>query len=115
MIVKTKEVSEFLAPVRIVDFYKVDNCDFLLNNLEKQVPLHGKKYALTEAGGFIILDYGKEVSGGIRLLTQCVIGQSPTCKVRIRFGESVTEASSEIGEKNSGNHHSTRDFICNNI
>lgn len=102
MIVKTKEVSEFLAPVRIVDFYKVDNCDFLLNNLEKQVPLHGKKYALTEAGGFIILDYGKEVSGGIRLFTQCVIGQSPTCKVRIRFGESVTEASSEIGEKKLG-------------
>lgn len=113
MIVKTKEISEFLAPVRIVDFFKVDNCDFLLNNLVKQVPLHGKKYAMMEAGGFIILDYGKEVSGGIRLLTQCVIGQSPTCKVRIRFGESVTEASSEIGEKNSGNHHSTRDFICN--
>ena len=37
------------------------------------------------------------------------------CRVRIRFGESLGEVNSSIGEKNSNNAHSPRDFetlIC---
>ena len=38
-------------------------------------------------GGFILLDFGKELAGGIKIVTS----KSGTPKVRIRFGESVSE------------------------
>lgn len=41
-----------------------------------------------KTGGFVLLDYGCELSGGVRIVT----GMMPSCKVRLRFGESVAEA-----------------------
>ena len=46
--------------------------------------------------------------GGVRLVTSVVKGL--TAKVRLVFGESVSEAMSDIGYKNATNHHSPRDF-----
>ena len=58
----------------------------------------------------ILLDFGKELQGGIQIIT----GQGPTQKpinVRIRFGESVSEAMCEIdGENGASNDHAMRDF-----
>lgn len=58
-------------------------------------------------GASIILDFGEELSGGVRILTYLVKGDK---RVRIRFGESVSETSAELGEKNATNDHSPRDF-----
>lgn len=62
----------------------------------------------------IILDYGKEVHGGLKLVlgSSNVRGGSP---VRIRFGESVEETCSELlgtagGKKCSTNDHAIRDL-----
>jgi len=58
----------------------------------------------------VLLDFGKEIYGGIRIARGIGDNNSPV-KVRIRLGESVGEAMSEIGgETNATNEHSMRDF-----
>jgi len=42
-----------------------------------------------EKAGFVLFDFGTELSGGIRLVTS---GAMERCSVRIRFGESCSEA-----------------------
>ena len=57
----------------------------------------------------LLFDFGKEIQGGIQIVT----GLSATHNVRIHicFGESVSEAMSEIDGKNgAGNDHAMRDF-----
>lgn len=57
----------------------------------------------------IIIDFGKELHGKIRLLTHTLSGSNPV-NMRIVYGESVSEAMSTIGKKGATNDHSTRDF-----
>ncbi len=59
----------------------------------------------------ILLDYGKEIHGGVKISMGIRPSKTPL-KLRLRFGESVGEAMSEIGGKqNATNEHSLRDFI----
>ena len=59
----------------------------------------------------ILLDYGKEIHGGVKISMGIRPSKTPM-KLRIRFGESVSEAMSDIGGKfNATNEHSLRDFI----
>ncbi|MBQ7725589.1 MAG: alpha-L-rhamnosidase, partial [Clostridia bacterium] len=60
-----------------------------------------------QQGSFVLLDFGKEICGGVRLITHSVSGMA---KFHIRFGESITEAMTPLGTKNAGNDHSPRDF-----
>lgn len=57
----------------------------------------------------LVLDFGRELHGGLQL------GMSPggtaNARLRVRFGESVSEAMSSIGEKGATNDHAMRDFI----
>lgn len=61
-------------------------------------------------GGGVLLDFGKQYHGGIQMVFQGVAGGSAQAKVRVRFGESATEAMSSIGEKGATNDHSPRDI-----
>lgn len=59
----------------------------------------------------ILLDYGKEIHGGVKISMGIRESKTPL-KLRLRFGESVGEAMSDIGgEQNATNEHSLRDFI----
>ena len=58
----------------------------------------------------IILDFGHEIQGGIEFVTTRGIAKLGN-KVRIRFGESVSETRSEIGESGAINDHAMRDFV----
>lgn len=51
------------------------------------------------------MDFGRELHGGIRLSVYTFAGES----VRLRLGESVGEASAELGEKHAANDHGLRD------
>lgn len=58
----------------------------------------------------IIVDFGKELHGGI----QIVAGRNSLgrpVKFRVRFGESVSETMSNVGEKGATNDHAVRDLI----
>jgi hypothetical protein len=63
----------------------------------------------------LLLDFGKEIHGGIQITTSQ--SNRVTRKIRVRFGESVSEACSDvIGDGTTGkeggatNHHAMRDF-----
>jgi len=100
-------MREFIFPVRIADC----KCDTSAENLLKKQPL---QIGLSEEqivtfldGDYVILDFGKEMCGGARVLTF----HSDKSKIRLRFGESLGECCSDIGgEKNSTNDHAPRDF-----
>ena len=112
-------VRSYVSPVRILwksssDADIIENESVLLqkgigqsvlgsNNVCRMKNSAGEKAA-------ILFDFGKELQGGVQIIT----GQYPVNKpirVRIRFGESVGEAMSEIDGKNgAGNEHAMRDF-----
>ena len=103
-------MKQYLYPKKTIKCENVDNVGALFVKRDLQVDLFETDIALTDKkGGYLILDFGKEVRGGIRILTVSLNGGKSAC-VRIRFGESVTECCSELGEKNSTNDHSPRDF-----
>ena len=61
-------------------------------------------------GAYVVLDFGKELCGSLRIVTRAT--KSRPAMIRITFGESLTEACSNIGEKNATNDHSPRDFTA---
>ncbi|MCL1821605.1 MAG: hypothetical protein FWG22_02155 [Prolixibacteraceae bacterium] len=59
----------------------------------------------------IVLDFGRELHGGLQVVTSAV-GTNKPVKIRVRFGESVSEAMSDIGgEQGATNDHAMRDFV----
>ena len=58
----------------------------------------------------VLLDFGFEFSGGVKILTEVFRCDGGIPEFRLVFGESAREAMSDIGEKNSTNDHSMRDF-----
>ncbi len=112
-------MREYLLPVRVIDGRNMENEEtlFISKGLYATINYDVKEWnKYLKIGGlhsYIVLDFGKEMNGGARLITDWV--KDVSCKVRIRFGESVGEVNSEIGEKNSTNAHSLRDLetvIC---
>ena len=107
---------ENIFPVRIVKVSGNVSCsETLLEKKELQITtnepetavLSNKKYGKRAE---IILDFGKELHGKIRILTYTIDGEAPA-KIRVTYGESVSEAMSDIGYKGSTNDHATRDTV----
>lgn len=103
-------MKEYVYPVRIVDCKCESNTDALLKKQPLQIGLSERETVAFDNGDYIILDFGKEMCGGARILTY----HSSAPRVRLRFGESVGECCSDIGgEKNATNDHALRDFETN--
>lgn len=59
----------------------------------------------------ILLDFGKEIHGGLEIVTSQWKGKGSK-KIRVRFGESVSEAMSELDSLSTAqNDHAIRDMI----
>ncbi|MBE6778084.1 MAG: alpha-L-rhamnosidase [Ruminococcaceae bacterium] len=103
----------FVLPSRVVlTSGKVEGAENLLQ--ERPMMLHFNEQCLawldnreSHENAGILLDFGRELHGGIRLLCPEV---SPRARVRIRFGESVGEALTPVGERGATNDHDVRDF-----
>ena len=108
----TKKIK-FSLPVRVVDSNK-DLNDFapLFMEQDDQIALSEPNIVRFNKGDYFILDFGEEKCGGIRLLTAVQDHAHPTMKIHVRFGESVSETCSTLGEKGACNDHSTRDFYA---
>ncbi len=124
---KDERVRYYITPQRIVwqsdtSGVTVRHAEILLQQGNSQAVFGLKKdtyCTLTNAGSDtagIILDFGKEIHGGLRITT--CSSNRVTRKVRIRFGESVAETCSRvIGDGTTGleggatNHHAMRDFV----
>lgn len=113
-------VKTYLKPTRIV--WQNDSTGTFIKNektlLEKgngQVAVNDKNlFTLTSTETNkpgIVLDYGKEIHGGVKISLGIRPSKTPL-KLRLRFGESVSEAMSEMGgESTATNEHSLRDFV----
>lgn len=99
-------VTEIVRPVRIVLQNKTENAEALLRSKPMQISLDEPDLASVRQGGYIVLDYGAELAGGVRLLA--LQGSN---KVRLRLGESVSEACGEIEGGTATNDHAVRDGV----
>ena len=114
--VQTEEtVRRFLSPTRILwRVGEIKNMQQLLQPGDGQANLAGKDFCLMQNNdktkASILLDFGRELHGGLQLVTDQSRGGKPV-RVRIRFGESASEAMSEIDTiKGATNDHALRDF-----
>lgn len=113
-------VKTYLTPQRIV--WKSDDSEKSILNAETLLKKGNGQVAVNDENLFrfvstanqkpsILLDYGKEIHGGVKISMGIRESQTPL-KLRLRFGESVGETMSEIrGKQNATNEHSLRDFI----
>ncbi|WP_422083593.1 hypothetical protein [Ulvibacterium sp.] len=113
-------VKTYLKPQRIV--WQSDNSGKSIKNVETFIKKGNGQVAVNDQNLFrfisteaerpgILLDYGKEINGGVKISMGIRESKTPL-KLRLRFGESVGEAMSNIGGKqNATNEHSLRDFI----
>lgn len=101
-------IREYLLPVRIVlTEGEVKDAELLLHTAAEQVGLGVQTYVRLRGKCRIVLDFGKEIRGGLRI----VAGRGTDCvPMRLRLGESVNECLSELGQKGSTNNHALRDI-----
>ena len=103
-----RELREDFLPVRIVKSEGMENPEGLLIPRPASVSFQTAGWTgFDGAGSYIVLDFGKELCGGIRMVIR---GSNGPARWRLTFGESLSEALSVIGEKNATNDHSPRDF-----
>ncbi len=113
---KEAEIRNFLAPTRIVWESKtgIVNASSLLKPGNGQADLSNNGLCVlkstSSSKASIILDFGRELHGGLQLVTG-MMKKNRAVKVRLRFGESVSETMSEIDTiKGATNDHAMRDF-----
>ncbi|MCE5345540.1 MAG: alpha-L-rhamnosidase [Bacteroidales bacterium] len=112
--------TKYLTPERIVwvsdnSGNQIQNIESILNPGTGQADLNKGKYlnliSSEKSCPGIILDFGREIHGGLEVITT-ISNQKPVGRIRIRFGESVSETMSDIGaEGGATNDHAMRDFI----
>ena len=112
-----RRTREIVDPVRIVATSDgLIGTEVLLSQKFGQVPegrfVSGSGVVLGK-GDWVILDFGRELHGGVQIGSGDKSGQS--AKVRLRFGESVGEAMSELRGTAEGatatNDHAIRDDV----
>ncbi len=108
-----KEKQTVLFPTRVVK-----TCGDVVGaeNLTQEKPLallptftEPLMTRLSGAGSFVLLDFGRELHGSLRILSART--SQLQMKLRLVFGESVSEALSQVGERGATNHHSPRDIV----
>lgn len=109
---EVKRVKDYILPVRTVAEHGAENTACLFKNFQDQIYISNNDSCILRAGGYIVLDYGRELHGGVRIITETGIVDG-TVGIRIRFGESAGEACAELGEYGATNDHSPRDMkVC---
>lgn len=92
---------------------EVTNEEYLLEEKSLQISLEPRNPVVmrsSEKKAAVLLDFGHEIHGSIRILVWNVASKS-SVKLRVRFGESVMEAMSELGgDTNATNDHARRDM-----
>lgn len=103
-------MTKYKLPQRLVLSKDTEKVDELFIEKPLQADFNHDNCAKIKQGGFVLLDFGREIRGGIAFVVQLISKKSGTAKCRLVFGESVSEAMSSIGEKNAANDHSVRDM-----
>ncbi len=116
-VVADPRTRQYVMPSRVVWTSSADtvkNADVLLQRRSGQATLDASNPCILDnktGPAAILLDFGRELHGGIQVMAWKTGGNKPV-KLRVRFGESVSEAMSDIGTKNAVNDHAIRDQVC---
>lgn len=96
-------ITEFVPCSRIILAENISSPDFFIgrSRFQPREILTENDYRIFQQGSRIVLDFGKELSGGIRIVSGKLKG-----RIRLRFGESVSEA---VGEPNQA--HAIHDTV----
>ena len=123
-LVKDEITRVYLTPTEIIwqsdnKNIQVQNSEVLLTQFDGQLTTSGEGICLLrsddEVEASILLDFGKEIYGGIEIAA-AIRGDKKPLKIRVRLGESVTEAMSDCidnsvpGMGSATNDHTLRDF-----
>ena len=100
---------ETIFPIRIIECSLKKNVNCLLHKKNLQPELSNKGCVFLKKG-HVIFDFGKEYYGEPHIVTAFIEEFRPI-KMHIRYGESLSECSSNIGEHNATNDHALRDFV----
>ena len=80
-------MKEYLLPTKVVGCENGENTEGLFVAKTRQAPYrYDAKWRdglAVQRGGYLLLDFGKEMHGGIRIITGLVGNRS--CRLRIRF------------------------------
>ncbi len=99
-----ERTRRYANPTRVVWQDRVRDVERLLEPARGQASGGARPGAMLPFGASLIIDFGKELHGGVQIITGWV-GKGPRKrKVRLRFGESIAEV---LGEPN--NDHSIHD------
>lgn len=104
-------MSKYLKPIKVVCCDNCESAENIINDYPSQAILtnnNHRVYSTVKENGYILLDFGREISGGIRVTVNNV--GNADAELDITFGESVSEALTKNGIKNADNHHSIRSY-----
>ena len=85
-------------------------------NLKKeksQITFFEKELMTVNGKGCIVLDFGKEYFGYLKLLICKIQTEDYHANIRIRLGESAAECSADFGHHGAGNYHGIHDMTLN--
>ena len=99
---------ETITPVKVVECSSKKNVNYLLKKTVLQPELTNEKCVYIK-DGYIVLDFGKEYYGEPHIITS-FIDEGKPIKIRVRYGESLSECYSTVGEHGATNDHSIRDY-----
>lgn len=108
---------EYISPTRIVwteHGDNISNIEYLLRDGNGQADLTNSHICVVKSTSTehpaILLDFGRELHGGLQIVTGMPADHTPV-RIRVRYGESASEAMCEIDGKNGAtNDHAIRDF-----
>ncbi|MCR8667880.1 hypothetical protein NO995_09320 [Aestuariibaculum sp. M13] len=114
----TSLTTKYITPSRII--WKTDesgefikNSEYVLKPGSGQADLRRDDFLMIRNDSIsnhgIILDFGREIQGGIEIVLPRG-NMNPAGTLRVRFGESVAEVMSNVGENGATNDHAIRDF-----
>ena len=111
-------VRKYLVPQRLVYTQgSVGDGNWLLEDCPNQVIFHPTRDCWMEnkpgqPHAAVLIDFGIEIAGCLRLIVRGVRGpEKNKVDLRVRLGESVMEALTPIGVKNTTNDHANRDMV----
>src|SRR5690554_4539346 len=123
-LLKDEITRSFVTPVKIVwqsdqQNNQIRNSEVLLTKFDGQLSTSGKGMCMLKSDdqkeASILLDFGSELYGGIEIAAAIRRDKNPV-RIRVRLGESVSEAMSNTGDNSvpgmnsATNDHSMRDF-----
>ena len=113
-----QRTKRYITPKRIVYTQGcAENSQHLLTDCPNQIIFHPQsdfwmKNTPGQPKAGVLIDFGVEFSGSLRLLVRGVQGKERNkVTILVRLGESVMEALTPIGVKNTTNDHANRDMI----